>query len=322
VTLSLGFVACESDRNKNKHQNKNKYIIVRMHEQISNEHIPVLMDGVLQYLGPQERESYLDLTAGYGGHAGAILERTASPARATLVDRDSNAIAALQPFAGKGARLMHQDFLSATKALVAEEQRFDIILADLGVSSPHLDNAARGFAFRQDGPLDMRMDQSQSLDAATVVNTYSLDDLVRIIKQYGEEPRAKRIAQAIIADRPLTTTQQLAELIRSVMPKGSKTHPATKTFQALRIAVNDELELLRQALPLWVELLNPGGRVGVISFHSLEDRLVKQAFAELAGERYDAPVRLLTKHPVTADEHELFFNPRARSAKLRAAVKK
>jgi len=280
------------------------------------------MDSVLQYLDPQSGESYLDLTAGYGGHASAILERTEAPTQAMLVDRDSNAIAALQPLSTQGVTLVHQDFLSATKALYAEGKRFDIILADLGVSSPHLDNAARGFAFRANGPLDMRMDQSQSLDAATIVNTYATDDLVRIIKQYGEEPRAKRIAEAIVAARPLTTTQDLAEVIRSVMPKGSKTHPATKTFQALRIAVNDELELLRAALPLWAGLLKPGGRVGVISFHSLEDRLVKQAFAELAGDRYDAPLQLATKHPVTADEHELVFNPRARSAKLRVAVKK
>ncbi|HSX05485.1 MAG TPA: 16S rRNA (cytosine(1402)-N(4))-methyltransferase RsmH [Candidatus Saccharimonadales bacterium] len=293
-----------------------------MHEQISNEHVPVLLDGVLAHLAPSKGESYLDLTAGYGGHATAILERTKAYSQATLVDRDSHAIAALQTLAAKGALLIHQDFLSATKALCAEGKQFDIILADLGLSSPHLDNAARGFAFRQDGPLDMRMDQSQSLNAATVVNTYSIDDLVRIIKEYGEEPRAKRIAEAIVAARPLATTQELAEVIRSVMPKGSKTHPATKTFQALRIAVNDELGLLRAALPLWIDLLKPGGRVGVISFHSLEDRLVKQAFAELAGERYDAPLRLLTKHPVVADEHELFFNPRARSAKLRVAVKK
>jgi len=292
-----------------------------MHQE-KNEHIPVLLASVLQYLDPQSGESYLDLTAGYGGHASAILERTEAPTQAMLVDRDSNAIAALQPLAAQGVTLVHQDFLSATKALCAEGKRFDIILADLGVSSPHLDNAARGFAFRANGPLDMRMDQSQSLDAATIVNTYATDDLVRIIKQYGEEPRAKRIAEAIVAARPLTTTQDLAEVIRSVMPKGSKTHPATKTFQALRIAVNDELELLRAALPLWAGLLKPGGRVGVISFHSLEDRLVKQAFAELAGDRYDAPLQLATKHPVTADEHELVFNPRARSAKLRVAVKK
>jgi len=288
----------------------------------SNEHIPVLVEPVLQYLDPQSGESYLDLTAGYGGHAGRILERTNKPDQATLVDRDANAIAALADYAKQGATLVHSDFLSASQALVADGKQLDLILADLGVSSPHLDNASRGFAFGQDGPLDMRMDQMQELTAATMVNTYKPDELQRIIKTYGEEPRARTIAQAIVAGRPYQTTQQLAETIRSVLPKGGKTHPATKTFQALRIAVNDELELLRASLPLWIALLKPGGRLGVISFHSLEDRLVKQAFAEQAGDRYDATLLSLTKHPIAADDTELVFNPRSRSAKLRVVVKK
>jgi 16S rRNA (cytosine1402-N4)-methyltransferase len=287
-----------------------------------NEHIPVLLEPTLSYLAPKPGESYLDLTAGYGGHAGQVLERTDAFSASVLVDRDAHALATLKRFEERGVRLIHQDFLGATKLLLEEGKRFDLILADLGVSSPHLDNASRGFAFGQDGPLDMRMDQSQSLDAATVVNTYKLDDLIRIFKQYGEEPRAKTIAQAILAARPLNSTQELAEIVRSVMPKGSKIHPATRTFQGLRIAVNDELELLRNALPLWTKLLNSGGRLGVISFHSLEDRIVKQAFAELAGDRYDAELKNVTKGPVTADEHELVFNPRSRSAKLRVVVKK
>lgn len=287
-----------------------------------NEHIPVLLEPTLNRLAPRKGESYLDLTAGYGGHARKVLEQTGAYDTSVLVDRDAHALATLKGLEAQGVRLIHQDFLGATQGLLAEGKRFDIILADLGVSSPHLDNASRGFAFGQDGPLDMRMDQSQTLDAFTVVNTYSLDDLTRIIKQYGEEPRAKTIAQAILAARPLSTTQQLAEVVRSVMPKGSKIHPATRTFQGLRIAVNDELELLRNALPLWVQLLNPGGRLGVISFHSLEDRIVKQAFAEIAGDRYDAEARNVTKGPVTADEQELVFNPRSRSAKLRVVVKK
>jgi len=292
-----------------------------MHQE-KNEHIPVLLQPVLQYLDPKDGDSYLDLTAGYGGHASAVLERTNAPNKTVLVDRDTHAIAALQRFEDQGVSLLHSDFLSASQKLAEEGRTFDIILADLGVSSPHLDNAARGFAFGQDGPLDMRMDQTQSLDAATLVNTYRAEDLERIIKTYGEEPRARTIARAIVEHRPHTSTAQLAEVVRSVMPKGSKTHPATKTFQALRIAVNDELELLRAALPLWVNMLTPHGRLGVISFHSLEDRMVKQAFAEVAGDRYDAELLPLTKGPVTADEHELVFNPRARSAKLRAVVKK
>jgi 16S rRNA (cytosine1402-N4)-methyltransferase len=293
-----------------------------MHEsQTTNHHVPVLLDAVLQYLNPEGSESYLDLTAGYGGHAKAVLERTQAPQQAVLVDRDSNAITALQPLADKGATLIHSDFLTASKQLAEQGKRFDMILADLGLSSPHLDNASRGFAFAQSGPLDMRMDQGQALDAYTVVNTYKADKLERIIKQYGEEPRARRIAEAIVANRPIKTTDQLAELIKSVMPKGSKTHPATKTFQAIRIAVNDELELLRASLPIWLELLNPGGRLGIISFHSLEDRMVKQALKEVAGDRYDAEAKLLTKTPIMADAEEIVFNPRARSAKFRAAVK-
>lgn len=293
-----------------------------MHEPEQNEHIPVLAQPVLQYLDPKAGESYLDLTAGYGGHASKILERTKKPGQATLVDRDANAIAALADFAAQGAILVHSDFLSATKALVADGRQFDLILADLGVSSPHLDNADRGFAFGQDGPLDMRMDQTQSLDANTVVNTYRPDDLQHIIKTYGEEPRARTIAQAIVAARPIVSTQALADIVRAAMPRGGKTHPATRTFQALRIAVNDELELLRASLPLWIGLLKPGGRLGVISFHSLEDRIVKQAFADAAGDRYDAILQSLTKRPITADDTELVFNPRARSAKLRVVVKK
>jgi len=292
-----------------------------MHQE-RNEHIPVLLNEVLQYLDPRSSESYLDLTAGYGGHAKAILKRTNAPAHAVLIDRDTNALAALSDLAEQGARLVQRDFLTASLELAAKNERFDIILADLGISSPHLDNASRGFAFGQDGPLDMRMDQTQELTAATLVNTYSLQDLKRILRQYGEEPRAARIAQAIVDSRPITKTQELADIIRSVMPKGSKTHPATRSFQAIRIAVNDELELLRSSLPLWFQLLAPGGRIGVISFHSLEDRLVKQAFQEVAGDRYDADLTLLTKKPAVADHTELVFNPRARSAKLRAAVKK
>jgi len=154
-----------------------------------------------------------------------------------------------------------------------------------------------------------------------VVNTYNAQDLERIIREYGEEPRARTIAHAIVEARPINSTLGLADLVRRVMPKGSKVHPATRTFQALRIAVNDELELLRASLPLWVELLEHGGRLGVISFHSLEDRIVKQMFAELAGDRYDAELQLLTKRPVVADRQEIVFNPRARSAKFRAVVK-
>jgi 16S rRNA (cytosine1402-N4)-methyltransferase len=293
-----------------------------MHQE-NHLHQPVLLQQVLQYLDPREGDSYLDLTGGYGGHASAVLGRTHNPTGSVLVDRDHNAIAALEKrFAGQGVELRNADFYSVSRQLETEGKQFDLILADLGVSSPHLNEASRGFSIKADGPLDMRMDQSQSLTAEQVVNTYSKEELTDILKRYGEEPKASRIASLIVDNRPITTTNQLATVVAKAWPGHSKVHPATRTFQALRIAVNDELELLRLSLPIWMDnLLAPGGRIAVISFHSLEDRIVKQAFAEKAGDRYDAQLRLLTKKPIVGDENELVFNPRARSAKLRAAAK-
>jgi 16S rRNA (cytosine1402-N4)-methyltransferase len=295
-----------------------------MHQENQNHlHLPVLLSQVLEYLDPKEGESYLDLTGGYGGHASNVLERTKNPSGSVLVDRDSNAIAELEKrFEGQGVRLIHADFLTACRTLQSEGKKFDLILADLGVSSPHLNQASRGFSIKADGPLDMRMDQSQSLTAEEVVNTYSTEELIDILKRYGEEPKAKHIASLIVSNRPISTTSQLATIVAKAWPGHSKVHPATRTFQALRIAVNDELELLRKSLPVWMDdLLAPGGRIAIISFHSLEDRIVKQAFQEKAGDRYDADLRLLTKKPVIGDEHEIVSNPRARSAKLRAASK-
>ena len=286
-------------------------------------HQPVLLQQVLQYLDPRAGDSYLDLTGGYGGHASAVLEITHNPADSVLVDRDSNAIAELKKrFAGQGIQLLHKDFLSASRELQASGKTFDVILADLGVSSPHFNQASRGFSIKADGPLDMRMDQTQSLTAEEMVNTYSPAELETILKQYGEEPKARQIASLIVEHRPFKTTTELANVVAKAWPGYSKVHPATRTFQALRIAVNDELELLRKSLPIWMDdLLAPGGRIAIISFHSLEDRLVKDAFKEKAGDRYDADLRLLTKKPVVGDESEIVFNPRARSAKLRAAAK-
>ena len=291
-----------------------------------NKHQAVLLDEVLKYLDPKEGEAYLDLTAGYGGHASAVLARTLNPKQSVLVDRDENAVQSLrEPFLASGADVIHADFLSVTRSLLQTDKRFDLILADLGVSSPHLDDPERGFSFQHEGPLDMRMDQRQSLNAAAVVNEYDEDRLVELLRRYGEEPRARRIAKSIIVARPLESTAQLAQVVAKAVPKGPfgsrRIHPATRTFQALRLEVNNELELLNQALPLWIQLLAPGGRLAVISFHSLEDRLVKQALAEHSGKRYDAVLNLLTKQPVTVSQTELVSNPRSRSAKLRAAVK-
>lgn len=289
---------------------------------IKHQHIPVLLDAVLEYLAPQQGESYLDVTAGYGGHTKAVLEHTGAPGKAVLVDRDQMAVDVLaQAFAGTQIEILHKDFYTATKVLAESTRKFDLILADLGISSPHIDNASRGFAIMQDGPLDMRMDQAQSLTAADIVNTYSQADIADILSRYGEEPRAKRVAELIVHNRPFTSTTELANVVAKAYPGYSRMHPATRTFQGLRIAVNDELELLKQSLPMWFDLLAPGGRLGVISFHSLEDRIVKDTFKEAAGDRYDTDLRLLTKRPITASHDELVFNPRARSAKLRAVAK-
>ncbi len=298
-------------------------------EEFSNtKHLPVLLRSTLDYLDPKGGERYLDLTAGYAGHADAVLERTLSYQMATLVDRDQMAVDYLrQHYKSRGLQkieIVHSDFYSAAVQLVAEGRQFDLILADLGVSSPHLDNAERGFSFANDGPLDMRMDSRQPLTAQQIVNDYDEAALVSILREYGQEPYAARIARAIVRARPLTSTGQLAAVVKkSYGARGfkSKVHPATKTFQALRIAVNNELELLKQAVPLWVDLLAPGGRIVVISFHSLEDRIVKQTLASYAGNRYDAVLQLLVKSPVVAGHTELVKNPRARSAKLRAAAK-
>jgi len=294
------------------HQNQNKNTV----------HTPVLAAEVLTCLDPKAGERYLDLTAGYGGHASVVLERTENATGTVLVDRDENAIKALSArFAGQPVRVLHQDFMSASQELLKAGEQFDLIMADLGVSSPHLNEGTRGFAIAASGPLDMRMDQRQELTADTIVNTYSIDELADVLQRYGEEPKARQIARLIVHNRPLKTTTELAAVIARAWQGKSRVHPATRSFQALRIAVNDELRLLEQSLPLWVELLAPGGRIAVISFHSLEDRLVKQAFHEAGGNRYDATLRELTKRPITPQTTELVSNPRARSAKLRAAVK-
>ena len=287
-------------------------------------HVPVLLESVIALLQPQLGENYLDLTAGYGGHARVVLEKTDNYIESALVDRDEFAIAHLGEFSDKGTRLLHTDYLSAAKQLVEEGKQFDIILIDLGVSSPQLDMQARGFSFNRDGPLDMRMDNRQSLTAETIVNTAKRNELTRIIREYGEESpgTAKRYAEAIIAARPIQTTGQLADVIKqSHVGKWQKTHPATRTFQAIRIQVNDELHQVREVMPLLPRLLKKGGRVGVISFHSLEDRIVKHYFAEQTRSGYEAELEIVTKRPIDGSIQDV-HNPRSRSAKLRVAVKK
>lgn len=286
-------------------------------------HVPVLLDSTLEALRPKKGENYLDLTAGYGGHGRRILERTENYTDSILVDRDEYAIGKLAPLAEKGVRLLHTDFVTAARQLTEEGKQFDMILVDLGVSSPQLDQSERGFSFTKQGPLDMRMDVRQETTAEVLVNTASKDELIRIITTYGEEPYrfAKAIAAAIIDARPLKTTDELASLIKEqYRGPWKRIHPATRTFQALRIAVNDELRQVEELLPLLPKLLKTGGRVGVISFHSLEDRLVKQYFADQLHAGYEAELVIVTKKPIEGATHDV-HNPRSRSAKLRVAVK-
>ena len=290
-------------------------------------HIPVLLNASLTVIRPKEGERYLDLTAGYGGHAGEFLRITKNFENAVLVDRDQNAIKALADFEQKGARLINQDFLSATQGLVEKGEKFDIILADLGVSSPQLDIAERGFSFQKDGPLDMRMNPQQEKSAADIINRASKKELFHILTEFGEEKRgfAEKIVDEIIRTRkkaPITTTKQLADLILNVHKGGwQKTHPATRTFQAIRIAVNEELWQIEEMLKLVSKLLKPGGRVGIITFHSLEDKIVKNFFKKDAANFLESKFESLTKKPLDGAKEDA-NNPRARSAKLRVSIKK
>jgi len=288
-------------------------------------HIPVLLDIVMQYLHPKKGENLLDLTAGYGGHSSEILNITKNVKESVLVDRDINAIRELKKQCGlANADFINNDFLAAVKELKNQNKKFDLILMDLGVSSSQLDDASRGFSFQNEASLDMRMDKNQNLTANEVINRSSEKSLKEIIVKYGEEkPKvAGRIAKAIRLNRPISTTKELANIVLRVHHGKGKIHPATRTFQAIRIVVNDELNLLTETLPIACDLLKTGGRIGVISFHSLEDVIVKSYFNEQSRAGYESTLSLLTKKPIQADENEIVYNPRSRSAKLRVAVKK
>lgn len=285
-------------------------------------HTPVLVNEVLQVLAPSAGESYLDLTSGYGGHARQVLKQTKNFKESVLCDRDSEAIKYLTlEFDGK-IRTMQMDFAKATTDLIREGKKFDIILADLGVSSPHLDMANRGFSVVRNGPLDMRMDQTSGQTAAEYINSATEKQLETILRMYGEEPKARKIAQTLVNNRPFYSTTELAECIKRVYGGYTKHHPAIRSFQAIRIAVNDELHLLSVMLTNALNLLKPEGRLAVITFHSLEDRIVKQFFAEEAGKGYESEITILTKKPIVPSATEISLNPRARSSKLRAVCKK
>jgi 16S rRNA (cytosine1402-N4)-methyltransferase len=305
------------------------------------EHDPVLVEAVVDIFRPALEGGgvVVDATIGRGGHSARILE-SFPRVRLIGIDRDPESLEAsrsrLAPFLDR-VRLVREDFAllsSILERLGASEVRG--VLLDLGVSSPQLDEADRGFSFRRDGPLDMRMDPDSRVTAAVVVNTYPEKDLARVIRAYGEERYAARIARRIVRARPLRTTGELAELVRDAIPAPSRRaagHPARRTFQAVRIEVNRELEALEAVLPASVESLEIGGRLVVISYHSLEDRITKRFMVDEARGCVcppDLPVcrcgaearlRVLTRRPLVASEYERERNPRSSAAKLRAAVR-
>ena len=302
-------------------------------------HLAVMVGEVVELLSVGRGGVYIDGTVGSGGHAAAILDAAGPGCRLLGIDRDAEALGrARERLAGRrdACELVRGDFADmAGLASGCGITAVDGILLDLGVSSDQLESAERGFSFEQDGPLDMRMDRSQPTRAADLVNALSEAELKRILREFGEEPRAGGVARRIVSAREASRIETTAELsrlaVRAWGGRRGRRHPATRTFQALRIAVNRELDSLAAGLAAGLRLLKPGGRMAVISFHSLEDRIVKHAFARHAGRWESLPaggrewrgeepaVRRVTRKPVRPSEEEAVRNPRARSAKLRVA---
>jgi 16S rRNA (cytosine1402-N4)-methyltransferase len=299
-------------------------------------HVPVLLDEVIAGLQPRRGGYFIDCTIGLGGHAAAILEKISPSGRLLGIDADPEAIRISQDKLsnyGEAVILVNDNFVN----LEAISRRYhfhpvDGILFDLGVSSLQLDTAERGFSFQLDAPLNMRFDPRQELTAADIVNTFSEQELAKLIERYGEEHHSRRIAQHIVQNRPIATTVELARLIEQVFGgKRAKIHPATRTFMALRIAVNSELQNLELALKQTLNLLRPGGRLTVISYHSLEDRIVKQFMRYAASSCICPPgtvvcrcghvptLKLISRKVIKPTSLEIESNPRSRSARLRIA---
>lgn len=289
------------------------------------QHTPVLVEETLKFLDPHQGEIFVDATVGLGGHAQAIIERLGPNGKLIGIDQDEQALRIARQNLSRFEKrivLVRGNFRSLAKLVQTSggSKTVDGILFDLGVSSLQLENESRGFSFLHNAPLDMRMDTTNGgTTAADVVNRVSFNELVRILKEYGEEPKAEIIAKRMIEARrrrPITTTGQLVELVGGY--RGGRIHPATRVFQALRIAINEELQSLQEALPQAIDLLKPGGRLAVISFHSLEDRIVKNF---LKNQATGGRIKLLSKKAVAPSWQERKHNPRARSAKLRVAVR-
>jgi len=293
-------------------------------------HTPVLQKEVIDFLDPKPNENFVDATIGGGGHTFEILKRTAPAGKILGIDLDESAIESLRINAlGEEINerlILTQGNFADLEKIVAENNFWPIngILADLGISSTELEASGRGFSFLKDEPLDMRFSKKTLVSAKEIINQWPEEEIAKIIRQYGEEKFSRQIAKKIIERRkikPIITSRQLTEIIKEATPfwyHNRKIHPATKTFQALRIAVNDELVNLNIFLPSALNVLTPGGRLVIISFHSLEDRIVKNFFREKKNQRL---IKVLTKKPVKPSSEEIFKNPRSRSAKLRAAVK-
>jgi 16S rRNA (cytosine1402-N4)-methyltransferase len=291
-------------------------------------HVPVLLKETIDGLALQPDENVVDCTVGAGGHAAAALDRTSPHGKLLGLDVDEAALdsarSTLARF-GSRAMLVRENYKNVERVLHAHSfGPVHAALLDLGFSSLEIDDPTRGFSFRFDGPLDMRFDRTQEETAANIVNGWPLDDLARIFWEYGEERFARKIADAIVKARRherILTTTALVDVIKGAVPgyyRRGKIHPATRTFQALRIATNDELGNVRIALPALLDALAPGGRLAVISFHSLEDRIVKKFFVAQAAE---GRLSIVTKRPVVATDAEIAENGRSRSAKLRIAIK-
>jgi 16S rRNA (cytosine1402-N4)-methyltransferase len=306
----------------------------------ATDHVPVLAAEVRESLAVHPGETVLDATFGAGGHAALLAAELGGRGKLIAVDRDPTAKTYFDRLAkrtgGVQTRLLRGDFGVVLPQLASNGVRVDAVLLDLGVSSMQLDRPERGFSYSVDAPLDMRMDTTQELDASGVVNTWSERDLTTIFRKYGEERYAKQIARAIVKQRPFERTGELVDVIKGAIPAPARFgdgHPAKRVFQALRIAVNDELASLEDALPAALDLLKPGGRLAVISFHSLEDRIVKHFLRDrergctcppdfpvcVCG--HEPELRAIQRRPIRPTDAEIAANPRAASARLRVAVK-
>lgn len=301
------------------------------------EHAPVLFHELLAILQPCRDGRYIDGTVGGGGHTGGILEQSAPSGRVLAFDKDPNAISfARQQLAQFGERVTFVNASYAKMGQLAPHMGFaqpDAILLDLGLSSRQLNDPARGFSFMKEGPLDMRFDPTKGETAADLVNNLSEAELADIFWEYGEEQQSRKIARLVVENRPFTTTKELADCIAAHVSTQKHIHPATQVFQALRIAVNHELETVEKGVLAAIDLLGPGGRLAVISFHSLEDRFVKQTFRRLSEDRTPPPgypvgeddgpptLRLMTRKAIQPSAVEIAQNPRSRSARLRVVQK-